>query len=289
MNFERRAIDELVALYELEPAIRDVYVEGDLDEALVQWFLLEAQVPIASVTEIGAVDVPSALVKSRGLDNNNRGRLTALAEIMEEQFGGDFVSLTCIVDADFDRILGEENGCRLLLMTDYACMEMYLFDVQHLTKFLHVVIRKFPRTADDVRAAIQQPLTDLFAIRLADRVLRWGIPIVAFEGCCEITQTGVRLDVAEYVDRCLNAGQRHSDKEEFEQTRLKYLEKLKGDVRNFVHGHDLLNLLGWYLRKHKGHKLSRETVDRSFFACAESASLGKEVMFQRLLDRVTSL
>lgn len=35
----RRTIPELVARYILEPSLRDVYVEGSDDRALIKWFL----------------------------------------------------------------------------------------------------------------------------------------------------------------------------------------------------------------------------------------------------------
>jgi hypothetical protein len=284
-QLERRGLEELVAMYQLEPSIRDVYVEGGLDEALVEWFFAARNVGDVDVTEINAVEISADLVLARGLENNNRGRLIALAGVMERHLGPDAVAVTCLVDADFDRVLEKNNDCRLLLMTDFSSMELYFFDVPHLTKFLRVVVRKFPKAAADVIAEIQEPLKDLFAIRTANYVLGWNLPLIPFEKCCKVTRTGVRLDVADYMGRFLNADGRRSEKMKFERVYTQCKAKFKGDVRNFIHGHDLLHLLAWYIRQHKGHNLSRETVERSFFSCAESNSLGEHMMFRQLLER----
>ena len=52
MSQERRTIAELVARYELEPTLRDVYVEGRFDSAVLTWLFRERGCVDAVVYEI---------------------------------------------------------------------------------------------------------------------------------------------------------------------------------------------------------------------------------------------
>ena len=38
---DRRSIEELITRYELEPSLKDIYVEGHSDKVIIEWFLQE--------------------------------------------------------------------------------------------------------------------------------------------------------------------------------------------------------------------------------------------------------
>jgi len=66
MSFpDRHKVEELVALYELEPTIRDVYVEGETDEAFFEWFLAQTAPGRVEVKGIDSVEVPRCRVSTR--------------------------------------------------------------------------------------------------------------------------------------------------------------------------------------------------------------------------------
>ena len=65
---DRRTIAELVARYDLEPSLRDVFVEGPSDRTLVELaltFLGESN--RIRAYEVDTVDLPAALVETRSL------------------------------------------------------------------------------------------------------------------------------------------------------------------------------------------------------------------------------
>src|SRR5436189_6105484 len=120
MAILRRAIDELIALYSLEPSVRDVFVEGKFDRDLISWFLKAKDKRHVTVAEISTIDINDALVKTRGFPvGSNKSRLMVLAGAVEEALGS-IDQLTCVVDADFDAHVEPYCECPLLLRTDFA-------------------------------------------------------------------------------------------------------------------------------------------------------------------------
>jgi hypothetical protein len=282
---ERRLINELVAMYKLEPTIRDVFVEGPFDRSLVDWFLSEGGAEDVSVHEIDSVHVPADLVETAGFAQNNRGRLLALAREIQSDMVAGTSSISCVVDADFDHVLNTTYELRCLLVTDYSSMELYFFDVGIIEKFLKLGLQGFPKPAKKVLDEIQSPLIELFAIRLANHVLGWPVGLVSFERCCKLTDNGVELDRIKYVDRCLNAAGKYSEKAEFNRVLSDRRGQLAGDPRTFIHGHDFMAMLVWYIRQYKPYKVSQGSLERAIVTCAEFRALRTEPLFATLLNR----
>ncbi len=59
MDNERRTLEELVTRYQLEPELRDIYVEGKTDKILLEWFLEQKGVENFAVYEIDTVEIPT--------------------------------------------------------------------------------------------------------------------------------------------------------------------------------------------------------------------------------------
>ena len=285
-KIERRKIAELAAMYELEPQLRDVYVEGTFDKALVEWILYEGHARTAVVREIDSVDIPLVLAQKYGYPSNNRGRVMALARELETALAVKRNCATCLIDADFDHILGTRHALKMLLSTDYSSMELYFFDVRTLAKFLTLVVQGFPKSAESTLREIEKALSDLFAIRLALYNRNWKIPMISFERCCRLSHAGVQLDTKEYIVRLLNAGNRYGQRTEFAREFEECRKTLTGDPRHHIHGHDFLHILSWYVGQHKGQALSEAAMSRSMLACADSNALQKEHMFSQVLIRV---
>lgn len=99
----KKSIEELVALYELEPTIRDVIVEGRDDVALVKWYLCQRTSKEFEVYDIDSIDVPTALVMHHRFHDGNVGRIRTLAIELDRalvEHARRCVKL--VVDADFE-------------------------------------------------------------------------------------------------------------------------------------------------------------------------------------------
>ncbi|HEY6331243.1 MAG TPA: hypothetical protein VI756_18090, partial [Blastocatellia bacterium] len=133
---ESRRVEELIVRYKLEPTLNDVYVEGPADARLIDWFLSENDLEDVAVYDISTVHLPAETLLERGLPDNNKGRVIALAEMLEPHISQRTGQTTCVVDQDLDIVLEKTREHELLVLTDYTCLEMYSYDVDSLNKFL---------------------------------------------------------------------------------------------------------------------------------------------------------
>jgi hypothetical protein len=281
-------MDELITMYELEPSIRDVYVEGASDRCVFEWFFKESGRPTVGVREIETVHVPAGALPQPGCENSNRGRVMALARVLQSGLGGGSRSVTCVIDADFDRALGRDHECELLLLTDYSCLEMYFFEPRALSKLVSLVLRGFPDTPGQILARLEAPLLDLAALRLANLTLQWNLRWVNFARCLVADACGPRLDINKYIRTYLSANARLAGKREFEEAFTRGRARLVGDARHYINGHDFVCLLTWYVRGRRGFgDLHPQVIERSLFACAELAALSGHSLFRSLIDRVS--
>jgi len=283
---ERHKVDELVALYELEPSLRDVYVEGETDEAFFDWFFSHVGTSKVEVKGIRSVDVPAEAVARYDCEVSNRGRLITLAHELEKELGSGALNVTCVVDADFDLVLEKSYHCALLLLTDYSSLELYSFTTSTLSKLLKVVVMGFPQSGAAVITAIRVPLIEAFALRMTNKVLGWNMPWQPIEKCCEVAGSVVKFDTKKYISRYLQAAGRFGDRQQFQEALGRSRGMLKGDERRFIHGHDFVDMLVWYLRQHKGFRsVSKLMIERALFACIESGSIASEPTLRALLQR----
>lgn len=101
MDNPRRTLEELVTRYQLEPELRDIYVEGKTDKIFFEWFLKHKGIENFAVYEIDTVEIPTQKLLEFGLNDSNRSRAIALALEIQNQFV-ELPHFTCIADKDFD-------------------------------------------------------------------------------------------------------------------------------------------------------------------------------------------
>lgn len=288
----KRTVEELATLYRREPTLRDIFVEGTDDRALIEWYLVNRTAAKVSVREIDLVEVPADLVLKHGLTVGNRGRVIALAKELSEQLV-DGRSVTCVADADFDLLLGTVHDCPLLVFSDYACVEMYFFNERVLRKLFAVYLGRpadhVPRMMTDLASVLQR----LFIIRLANVTLNLGIEWLTCERQCTKSGDAVDFDEPEYVRRYLQKGSCAAEEDRFNAEIARHAQSLAADPRHQINGHDLCTLLAWYLRQivndNRRKKLIAEGIlERALFACIELDQLDSEPMFRTILARVTA-
>lgn len=286
----RRKFDELVARYELEPELRDIYVEGTTDKNLVQWFLRQKRQQDFVVYEIDTVDIPAERLEELELSNNNRGRVIALALDMQSQFSALPPHLTCIADKDFDFLFWKDYNCDILLFTDYCSIEMYFFNETILDKFFSLALGLSRRQAKEVLDKVSKVLEELFLIRAANQALGMNMQWLDFKDCCKVKVTEIEFYSEKFIDKYLNKNSQMSKKQLF-VAKLQELRKNEiAERRCKMRGHDFIELLCWYIK----HQLARnrkqfhnpEIVEVNLLICLEAEHLGQESLFQRLLTRI---
>jgi len=78
VQLPRKQLTELIALYELEPDLRDVFVEGPFDVAIIKWFLDQKGTKGVMVYDISFIEIPDDEIRSRGRSANNHERVSFL-------------------------------------------------------------------------------------------------------------------------------------------------------------------------------------------------------------------
>lgn len=289
MDEYRRTISELLARYELEPTIRDVFVEGDGDRAIVTWFTEEVGCKNVFVYDIGTVDVSEETLVTLGLTNNNRGRVIALSKDLSSHSQALSSRVVCIVDRDFDLWTGADHNCGLLLMTDYTCMEMYMFNHDHLRKFFHLIARHRGGKLDHVVATLARTLQELFLIRFANITLDLNLTWMSFPRCCQLTATkDIQFDSEDFIEKYLNKNSALDKKAALKAKIDESRRLLSNDPRHQANGHDFIELLDWYLNQlQRRGKIAGPSLDRVLVGCLDSRSLGREPLFMELASRLT--
>jgi uncharacterized protein DUF4435 len=285
---ERRTIEELIARYELEPTLRDVYVEGYSDSLFFRWFLQKSDASNVVVYEIDSVRIDTQTVLKHRLEVGNRGRLIAFALEVDRRITHPH-QVTCIVDRDYDAPLQREFSVGVLLFTDYTSLELYSFNESTLTKFLSIVARTMPERPVILLGKFCSILHETFFIRLVNIKLELNAEWFEFTRCCEFRKGSLEFDSAEFVKRYLNKNGLHAIREVFDQTLQEFRGTITDEPRDFIRGHDFAVLLAYYLKQITGDQFyAPEMVEGSLLGCVEYEDLLNEKMFQNLLHRILS-
>ena len=286
LNEIRRSMEELVARYELEPELRDIYVEGRADSMFFQWFLERSGKPNAAVYEIGTVNVPYDVLHKHGLDDGERGRVIGLALELDRKLLHPH-QVTCIADKDFDTILGKEYSCSSLLLTDYSSLEMYAFNERNMGKFISLVVRTDAVTPTNLINKLHPVLQSVFLIRAAAISLDLGLSLIPFTKCCECRKGNLNFDVEEFLKRSLTSSGKWGQRDDLVARIASMRTSLGKEIRLYIRGHDLSHLLLQYLSSLQSERLfNAELIERSLLGCLEYHDLVKEKLFADLLERV---
>jgi hypothetical protein len=282
----RRKLDELAFLYERHPEQCDIYVEGPFDRAMLTWFLRENGLESACVYTIDSIEIPEGEVIAAGRKANNRERTVYLSDFLARH---GVKKATCLIDADFGYLRQEKITTSVLLLTDYSCMEMYLFTEQSISKFITLCCHRTDWPVDTIMESLSSVLQELFAYRFANEELSWGMDWLNGSTCMEINGWQIVFDSKEFVARFLNKNKRGRTKRDFLTAVAKLRKTFMSDPRYQMHGHDFIESLAWYLRAKniRGQKATPESVLLCLTMSVNSQNLNQERMFQRLVGRLS--
>jgi hypothetical protein len=287
-SIERRTLDELIARYELEPQLRDVYVEGPSDLVFFDWFFHAMGLLDVSIFEIADVEVPLSVIEDHGLTRGKRSEVIALALELQNALSPPRNQATCVADQDYAPVGDYPSTCEILFLTDFTSLELYFFDERVFDKFLSLFIGGFPITASDLLNRLAAVLERIFAIRVANSRLGLGLEWLSFTRCCETKEYQIVFDDIDFIRRYLNKGALLSELERFMNTVGAIHGTLGTDRRERIHGHDFISLLCWLIGKTRSSKrgLSDEIVRGALFTSGEVNWLMEYPLFQNLVRRL---
>ena len=284
--YPRRELKELLERYRREPSTKDIFVEGDLDQALVRNYLHWHGYSSTGVFPIKSIEVPNHLLLDHEY-GSDKGRLLALSRYLEEELSGGDAPVRCIVDRDFEDLLGVRSGgsSSLVLRTDLASMDMYFFDRLLLERVLVGFAGLSGLNAQMILGQVGDVLSAVSIMFAANIVLGLRCGGVDPRRCIRYDdKSGIRFDDQEYLNRYLNNGGAMGQRRRFESEMDRIRAMASTDVRRWVRGRDFLPLLSFVMRKSgvKQEQCTPAVLKRAFTLAADLEYLGEFRLFRTL-------
>jgi hypothetical protein len=284
INFE---IDALVARYQLHPDRQDIFVEGERDQGLVKAFLEKHGRRNVSVFSVSVVNVPPHLVLERSFPHpSRRSEVIALAMELESK-GVSSRQAACVADADLEHIIPKRIVCSLLLLTDYASMELYAYWDETVHTVLLMVSPRTSSSGSGLLNDLASPLQFLFTVRATNVDLQFGLTwIESIDKFFSISGRRIWFDENEFKRRYLTMRLTAEKLQQFE-ARLREIQSiLCSDARFRIRGNDFIKLLTWYLRKsERCRHLNEDSVRQMLYVTLRPEDLARQPMFSSLLAR----
>jgi len=289
----RKKIDELIVRYTLEPGLRDVYVEGPAEKNLLEWFFTESRLEQIDIFDVNTINIPESVTNNYGLrsDNNqcgNRDRIITLSLEFDKKLKNHIPYLICIADSDFDFLLGRKFHSSYLVYSEYTSTDLCFFSEQSLGKILTLLgsnpvcgIKQWVQNIKDV-------LQKLFLIRTANVKLAWDMTWQEFSKCCYIDNNDyVIFKDQEFINKYLNANGRRNNIDTFISVLNELTQIQVASYECVIRGHDLFELLGWYITRKKGKHGNKfrdqEVIRNSIIASANLESIKDKDPFKSLI------
>lgn len=282
----KRRLDEIKALYSLEPSLRDLYVEGPTEVNIFRWFFEKNDRKDVHIYPIDVIEVPDSLLESANLTaHSNRNRVMLLAEELSKEFNKGKINVRCIADADYDRHLSRCRTNYILEYTDYTSTEMYFFNEKFISKFLNLVLHGFPLSPTTLLIDMSRVLQRIFLMHLANDKLNWNMTWVDFRQYILWNQRKIKFDEERFLKSYLMRNGRVKNLKEFKSVIGYFEDKLHSDVRHNIRGHDFTYLFFLISKRYKGHRTGfrdHETFEGSLCGCLELDFVKDENLFIKL-------
>lgn len=261
-----RTIDDLIARYQFEKGLNDIFVEGPFDREVLA---VSAASPNARVAyEISTVDVPYDLLLRHGLTDGNKQRVIALMR----ELAVALPQCPCIglVDRDLDHWFGDLETTGGLRWTTYCSMEMHFLNDQCIENILQVTSGIQMSRHPELIPSMKCVLLDLYALRLSARAL--ALPVRWPELKRYLTRRGDQIvfDSANYTRNALISSGCGAYQDSVRTTSQSYVDRFTAEIRLNCHGHDFVTLLAWTIKKFNGiaDYASEKAVERLFLLLA---------------------
>lgn len=272
MTYDNKwTVDELLARYELEPELLDVFVEGSFDREV-----LSLRMPAAcsgrTFYEIDVVEVPSGLLAAHGLTSGNKQRVIALSKELERAPAE--AQVVCLVDRDLDHWFVSTESTGRLRWSVFCSIESHFLTKDTIRDIAITTGRSKIGNFDVFVDSLLNVLRQLYALRLADRELSTNLKWVAIRKYLSRTSDTIVFDSPKYAIALLNSSSMLKRKGDFSASANKWLLQLSCDIRLACRGHDYTELLAWAISEFDGQKefTSVIAIERLFVLLARSIS-----------------
>jgi hypothetical protein len=256
----RRDPQAILLAHEMDPARKELYVEGPSDRLFLLWIASDRLDPNAIIHDIAVVEV------GEEVPGGERGRLLNFARTVERSLA----RISFFADADYDRILGRTGFIPAnVVLTDGRDLEGYFLRQDCFEKIVRLAlgIGMFPGV--DLQKAFEDVGRLLGCLRLYSEMNSMSLPFqstnlrkhVRFSPC------QFKLNLKGYVSALANNAGLGGKMAQtiIEGTHALLAEHDKTPSTELIHGKDILVLLSEVLRFYKIDRGSSEPILRTSF------------------------
>lgn len=277
MNDFTWTVGELLARYELEPDLLDVFVEGSFDQEVLSQHR-SGGCAGRTFYEIDVVDVPATTVEIHGLTLGNKQRVIALSKELCQVSSS--ARVVCLVDRDLDHWFAAIENSDRLRWSVFCSVESHFLTKDTIRDIAVTTARSKISDFDAFFDSLGQTLRQLYALRLADRELKLNLKWTALRKYLSNNSGTVTFDLTKYALAVLNSNAALNRKADLAASTDRWLRSLECDIRLACRGHDFTELLAWAISEFGGQKefTSTAAIERLFVLLARSvSSLGQEL------------
>jgi hypothetical protein len=252
-NIPRAKIEELITRYDLEPTLKDIYVEGFFDRDVIRKQCFENKIDDVVVYEIGGVEIGGDLLDKYNLTSGNKQRVIALAS--ELSVITKKVEYICLVDKDLDHYFDDFPNIPRLYWTKYCSLELYFFSEEFIKELvIYTLVAKIENWTIFYQSFIIV-LKSLYLCRLADFELGLNMKWVDIEKSLSPRGSALFLDLEDYINKSLNSSSKWGDRDSFLEKYQEWNAKItQTDPRMFIRGHDFVDLIIFVVKRFRGTK-----------------------------------
>ncbi|MBC7953208.1 MAG: hypothetical protein H7Z12_15480 [Rhodospirillaceae bacterium] len=240
------SIDSLIAKYEFEPGLRDIFVEGDSDVKVIDEYTGYFGLRPFAAYSIDDVNVPAELVRP-AYGSGNRGRVVALSVALSEELQPNLINVFCVADRDFECIDKSLPECGRLLLVDFSALESYGFTWEKMNAYF----RKFfqVEVSEQVFQSIIKICRESFLIRAYKQSYARELSWAGLQNSLSLSSDdGIRFDRSSFLSRQLTSKGYHDTIVALETWLDSHLSLRVDDFRHWIHKDDFYEVLSWYLR-----------------------------------------
>ena len=265
----RWSIEELLVRYDLEPELRDVFVEGTFDREIFSHAQGSVDPPV-TFYEIDSVDVPDDMLGRHGLSRGNKQRVIALARELSSL--SERAKVVCLVDRDLDHWFGDLEVARHLRWTTFCCTESHFLTLETVRDIFVTTARTKIKSLETFFRSLTETLILLYALRLADRELDLSLSWVALKKYLKRNGDCLRFEVEAYATAVLNGNAQLARRKEFVTCYQRWIKRLDCDVRLSARGHDYTEVLAHSVGVFGGQRefASSGAIERLFVLLARA-------------------
>jgi hypothetical protein len=244
----RIELSEIYFKYKHHPTIVDLFVEGEFDRDVFNQLFRELKLgSFVSIFTPNDVNLPDAVLAGMKLTiGSNKHRLLALAALLNDELAGISANVTCLVDADQDRLLGVLRTVPHLAYTTHTCMEMHCLADEPLRKFFVVS----SNCTEEEVGAFKQLAAVILPVQFCLRAINERLNLAATipSATRGLTKRGLStFSAPKYCDVFIATNHLYARQPEIANELQGMLAAMPADLRDKAHGHDFIELIFAYL------------------------------------------